>query len=287
MLLTAYGLVTAVLLGTGILSDPGVTQSARGISDGQDRLSTQEPNEPSPSPSPTVDAIDVATMPEGSEISAIGDSVMLASVAALQETMPGIDIDASVSRGFANGVSIAEDLRDKGELREYVVIGLATNGTVPEEALGRLSAIAEDHKLVLVTAFGDRPWIPPSNDALHTFVEEHPGVTAIADWSVAAEHGSGLLAPDLIHPEPAGAAVYATEVMGALERLQMLELGLKPHRLPDAVPDEQDEHTDSEPDSSPETEPDDGDSDADEPSAPEENDDSDDEPNGSGDPRAP
>ncbi|HIY67639.1 MAG TPA: acyltransferase, partial [Candidatus Agrococcus pullicola] len=46
MLLTAYGLITALLLGTGIINDPGVTQSARGISDGQDHLSTQEPPDP-------------------------------------------------------------------------------------------------------------------------------------------------------------------------------------------------------------------------------------------------
>ncbi|HIY66861.1 MAG TPA: hypothetical protein H9830_11355, partial [Candidatus Agrococcus pullicola] len=235
--------------------------------------------------SPSVDSIDVATVPDGSEISAIGDSVMLASVAALQESMPGIDIDASVSRGFANGVSIAEALREEGELREYVVIGLATNGTIPQEALGRLSALAEDHKIVLVTAFGDRPWIPPSNDALHRFVEEHPGVAAIADWSSAAEHGSGLLAPDLIHPEPAGATVYATEVMGALERLHMLELGLKPHRLPDAVENDQDTDAPDQPEASqlPQDDEDGSESDTDGPGEPE----GDDEPDYSGDPRAP
>lgn len=239
MLLSAYGLAASVLLGVGIVQDPGISSSARVISDGQDQLQTQHSTPPQPSPSaepepsepePSADAVDIDTIPDGARITAIGDSVMLASVAALQEHMPGIAVDAAVSRGFSHGISIAENLQSSGELRDYVVLGLATNGVVPEEALDRLSVLAEDHRIVLVTAYGDRPWIPPGNAAIKDFVADHPGISAIADWDSVAAHGNGLLAPDLIHPEPAGATVYANEVARALEQLHLIELGLKPHR---------------------------------------------------------
>ena len=222
----------AVVLVTGIVQAPSESRAERVISEGQRQLEQTplpSPEQPEvPTPSADADALDIST--DGSDVTAIGDSVMLASVPALQDALPEITIDAAVSRNFDDGLDIAEALAAAGELRSRVVIGLATNAVIDDAQLQRLAALAEDHRLVLITAYGDRSWIPVANEALTSFAAEHPSRVAIADWGAAAAGGDGMLAPDLIHPEPAGATAYTDRVVDALETLTLLERELKPHR---------------------------------------------------------
>jgi hypothetical protein len=86
---------------------------------------------PSPTPSPTPVT--------GDQITAVGDSVMLASAPALLERLPGIQVDAAVSRSVWAGPGILERLAASGGLRPYVVVALGTNGPVDQGALERLA----------------------------------------------------------------------------------------------------------------------------------------------------
>ena len=156
---------------------------------------------------------------EGVDIDAVGDSVMLASLPELEASLPGVRIDAEVSRGMGAGVGIAQDLSASGELRRVLVVGLGTNGPVATEDLDAMRDTAGDRALVLVNAHADREWIPGVNEALDRFADAHRGVV-VADWDGAVTGVPDALAGDDIHPNPSGGEIYATSVRAALDELQ-------------------------------------------------------------------
>ena len=155
----------------------------------------------------------------GQSVTAVGDSVMVASTPALQAALPGIYIDAMVGRQFSTGLQVIASLKAQGLLRPIVVVGLGTNGTVTAGEISQLFAeIGPDRKLVLVNTFEDRSWEQEVNSILASAASQHPGVV-LANWYTTIEHRTDLLWPDGIHPQPAGCAVYAGMLKAALERL--------------------------------------------------------------------
>lgn len=148
-------------------------------------------------------------MPTGDEITAVGDSVMLAGSKGLQDMFPGIDIDAQVSRSSFAGIGIISG--KAAGLRPWVVVGLATNGPIPPDQLDRyLELVGPDRVLVLVNAHGDRTWIPENNQLLAGFARNHPDNVLVADWDSMATANAGHLAADGIHPD--GSDIYAQAV---------------------------------------------------------------------------
>ena len=155
----------------------------------------------------------------GQSVTAVGDSIMVASAPALQATLPGIYIDAVVGRQFSTGLQVIADLKAQGQLRPIVVVGLGTNGSVTAGEISQLFAeIGPDRKLVLVNTFEDRPWEQEVNSILATAASERSGVV-LANWYTTIEHHTNLLWPDGIHPQPAGGVVYAKMLKTALVRL--------------------------------------------------------------------
>lgn len=153
-------------------------------------------------------------MPAGDDITAIGDSVMLAGAKGMQRVFPGIDIDAQVSRSSFAGIGIVSGKGDG--LRQWVVLGLATNGPIPPEQLDRyLDMIGPDRVLVLVNAHGDRSWIPSNNQLLADFAAGHPGNVLVADWDAMATANADHLAADGIHPD--GGDLYAQAIRRSID----------------------------------------------------------------------
>jgi hypothetical protein len=150
-------------------------------------------------------------------VTAVGDSVMLASAGGLLDELPGVQIDAEVSRSMWAGSKIIDRLSDQGALRDYVVVGLGTNGPVDSDALQDIyDRVGRDRTLVLVTAFAPRDWIPGVNAELTAFAASHPGVV-IADWSGAIAPHTDVLAGDGIHPGETGGRIYADTVTHAVD----------------------------------------------------------------------
>lgn len=146
---------------------------------------------------------------DGRRITALGDSVMLASATSLQRAMPGIAIDAEVSRSMWVAPSLVKSLVVTNRLRRFVVISLNTNGQVALDPLRDAVRLAgPDRLIVLVTAYGDRTWIPPGNRVVRDFAARHVNVR-IADWSNAIDGHGDLLSADGIHPGPQGGDIYA------------------------------------------------------------------------------
>lgn len=167
---------------------------------------------PSPMPEPTPVA--------GAELTAVGDSVMLASAPALLATLPGIEVDAEVSRSSWAGPAILERLVATDRLRPYVVVALGTNGAVDAEALTRMAEIVGPERgLVLVNAYAPRDWIPGVNEDLAAFAKKHDNVV-VADWAAAIAARPELLAGDGIHPGDRGGRIFAKAVARAIDALE-------------------------------------------------------------------
>ncbi|MBP1327273.1 peptidoglycan/LPS O-acetylase OafA/YrhL [Leucobacter exalbidus] len=154
----------------------------------------------------------------GADITAVGDSVMLASAPELNTLFPGISIDAAVSRGMATGVELVGDAAAQSTLRHVLVVGLGTNGTVTAEELEAIQVAAAGHPLVLVNAYGDREWIPGVNETIDAFAAAHRGVV-VANWNDDVAGVPDALAGDEIHPNPSGGEIYAASIETALAAL--------------------------------------------------------------------
>ncbi len=218
--------ISALFLAGVVGSTAAITNSVRtnsattNIARGEQALAeAQAQAEAAPPPGPA--EAGASALPQGSQISAVGDSVMLASAPELQATFPGIAIDASVSRGLGSGVDIVATLAQSDQLRDVLVIGLGTNGPIRADSLEELRSTAGARPMVLVTAFAPREWIPGVNDELRAFAARYRNVE-LAQWSDAIAAHTDLLAGDQIHPGAAGGEIYAVAVQDALQRLAAL-----------------------------------------------------------------
>lgn len=171
-------------------------------------------------------------LPTGDQITAIGDSVMLASAPELQSAFPGIAIDAVVSRQMHAAPAIVRAQARAHTLRPVVLIGLGTNGYISPDTLSELQTIAgPSRRLVFLTVQAPRDWTPEVNSTLTDYASTHRRHVALADWqNVIAPH-LNLLADDQIHPGSAGGRVYAAVVRDALQRLVDVP---PPHRYDDS-----------------------------------------------------
>lgn len=154
----------------------------------------------------------------GSSVTAVGDSVMVASTPALQQALPGIYIDAQVGRQFYTGLSVIAALKQRGLLRPVVVVALGTNGTVTWAEVRQLFAeIGRHRRLVLVNTFEARSWEAEVNATLAAAARYRPG-SVLANWYDTIVHRTYLLWSDGIHPQPAGGVVYARMLKAAVDR---------------------------------------------------------------------
>jgi lysophospholipase L1-like esterase len=145
----------------------------------------------------------------GAQVTAIGDSVMLAAAQRLHAALPGIYIDAAVSRQMSAGLQTVARLAGSGLLRQVVVVGLGTNGTVTSAQIRQLRAqIGPGRWLVLVNTYEARPWQDEVNGALAAAAQRYPRVLLV-NWQGAIAGRTGLLWDDDVHPRASGAALYA------------------------------------------------------------------------------
>ena len=182
------------------------------------RTPSQAPT-PAPTPTPTASSTPLAHV-SGSQVTAVGDSVMVAATPALDQDLPGIYIDAQVGRQFYTGLQVIDELKAEGLLRPIVVVGLGTNGTVTTDEISQLFAeIGPDRRLVLVNTFEDRSWEQEVNSTLAAAARQHSSDVVLANWYRTIEHRTDLLWPDGIHPQPAGGVVYAKMLRTALDKV--------------------------------------------------------------------
>jgi hypothetical protein len=150
-------------------------------------------------------------------VTAVGDSVMLAAAPQLQAALPGIYVDAAVSRQMDAGLGEVRMIAAAGGLRRVVLVGLGTNGKVTASQINRLrGVVGPDRWLVLVNTYTARPWEQEVNAAIAKAARRDPRVLMV-DWFSAIENHTNLLRVDQVRPRPSGASLYARVVKAVVE----------------------------------------------------------------------
>ena len=225
-LVPAGGGATALvlLLVLAFASQPAQSAAQQAIAIGTGHLSA-----PSAAPAPAATAAPAQSAPEpsaapftGGEVVVVGDSVTIAAAPSLEADLPGVAVNAEVSRSVYAALPALQAM-DAGGARPCVVVALATNGSVETDQLDAiLSYLGPDRRLVLVTAYGPArtTWIPPANETIRAFAQAHPDQVAVADWDAAVAARPDLLVDDQVHPVPEGGALYAQTVTDAVAALR-------------------------------------------------------------------
>jgi peptidoglycan/LPS O-acetylase OafA/YrhL len=182
------------------------------------RRAIQNASKTTTQPAVATGALCETAPPPGSQISALGDSVMLAASPGLLTSLPGIDIDAETNRAMQSAPDILGVRTRDGTLRPTVLLGLGTNGAFPRAMLeGILDQLGPTRAVYLVNVFlQSKPWTAEVNQTLADVAKSRPNVH-LADWQVTAGAHPDLLYSDGIHPQPgAGADLYARMVVATM-----------------------------------------------------------------------
>jgi hypothetical protein len=132
-------------------------------------------------------------------VTAIGDSVMLDYQDPLQTDIPGIDVDATVSRQWSDGEQVLQELKASGQLGAEVIVGLGTNGPITDGDFdAMMQVLSGASRVVFVNVHVDRPWQDPNNAVLANGASRYPGVF-VADWATLAAQNPGWFGSDGTH----------------------------------------------------------------------------------------
>jgi hypothetical protein len=114
---------------------------------------------------------------------------MLDYASDLAADVPGVDVEAAVSRQWSAGEAVLQQLRSEGRLGSVVVVALGTNGPIADADFdAMMSILAGVSRVVFVNVVVDRPWQDPNNQVLASGVSRYPNAV-IADWfSLESQH---------------------------------------------------------------------------------------------------
>jgi peptidoglycan/LPS O-acetylase OafA/YrhL len=146
---------------------------------------------------------------------AIGDSVMLGARRALAGAIPGIAVDAKVSRQFWQAVDVLTFYRNNHLLPNIVIVHLGTNGKFGPGSLDSLMRAAGFRQVFLVNAFVPRPWEGDVNAALAAGAQRWHNAHVL-DWHGYAAKHLDWFAPDDFHLSRIGAQAYAQFVRAGI-----------------------------------------------------------------------
>lgn len=139
---------------------------------------------------PNYDEAQMTGIPEGSTITAIGDSLISGNSIGFEEQFSGINFLAEPIRQWEQGVEVVRAGIDQGLIRQNVILDFGTNGGVKDEALVRqvLDALGPDRRILLYNIYSPSSFVEESNAIYEKLADEYPNVYLV-DWNaVAAAH---------------------------------------------------------------------------------------------------
>jgi peptidoglycan/LPS O-acetylase OafA/YrhL len=182
-----------------------LTQTSSTTAPSPTTVPTTQPGTPAPSTATTAPTVP----PPPTPVTAIGDSVMLGAKGALEAKIPGIHVDAAVSRQFGNGIDVIRALKAAGQLAPVVVIHLGTNGVITDGHMAALQQLLADRqRVIFLNLKVPRSWEAGDNAVIQNWVPKF-GNAVLINWN-----GEGSVHPeffygDHIHLNTAGQARYA------------------------------------------------------------------------------
>jgi len=149
---------------------------------------------------------------------AMGDSVMLSGAKELKKAIPKIEIDATVSRQLAAGITALKARRTAGTLGDVIVIHLGSNGTFSAKNFDQIMEVLADvPKVIFVNVKVPRSWERTNNAVIAAGVARYPN-TLLVDWKAASNGHPELFAKDGFHLTPKGAVLYTSLIVESLNK---------------------------------------------------------------------
>jgi hypothetical protein len=117
----------------------------------------------------------------------------------LQTDIPGINVNASVSRQWSDGLQVLQLLKASGQLGAEVIVGLGTNGPITDGDFDAIMQVLSGaSRVVFVNYHVDRPWQDPNNAVLANGAARYPNVF-VADWATLAAQNPQWFGSDGTH----------------------------------------------------------------------------------------
>ncbi len=156
----------------------------------------------------------------GNSITVIADSMMINVEPALQESLPGIIVDAEKGRQMYDAPEVIQELREKGKLGKYVIIVLGTNGAFTEKQLKTtIDCLEGAEEIILINTRVPKPWQGVVNEMLTNIVDSYYNVRLI-DWFAESSGHNEYFYKDGVHLNPSGIEAYCKMIIDALSESQ-------------------------------------------------------------------
>ena len=168
--------------------------------------------ETAPAPEKTTAA---SGAPAARWVSAIGDSVMIGAIEALEQEIPNLGLlNAQGSRQPTAAIDLLQRWRAAGYLGDAVVINIGNNGPFTAEQFDEMMGVLARVPKVLIVSLTVPPGVENpvalSNNAVLTDGVQRYSNSVLVDWHAAsAEHPEYFSGDDNIHLSLQGAQAYA------------------------------------------------------------------------------
>lgn len=156
----------------------------------QEAAAAQGTSPDDPSTIPNYDESQMTAIPDGSTITAIGDSLISGNSIGFEEEFNGINFLAEPSRQWAHGVDVAREGNKQGLIRQNVILDFGTNGGVKDEAEVRqvIEELGPNRRILLYNIYSPSSFVDSANEVYAKLAEEYPNVYLVNWNSVASAH---------------------------------------------------------------------------------------------------
>ena len=149
-------------------------------------------------------------------ITVVGDSLMVGVAPVLEESLPGIIVDAEKGRQMHDAPEVVSKLREEDKFGETIIIGLGTNGAFTEKQLRvTMDCLEGAEQIVLLNSRVPKPWESVVNETLAKVVSSYPNARLV-DWHGISKGHDEYFYQDGVHLKPAGAEAYCKMIVEAL-----------------------------------------------------------------------
>ncbi|WP_181010082.1 acyltransferase family protein [Ornithinimicrobium sufpigmenti] len=158
-------------------------------------------------------------VPAGSELTAIGDSLVVTSADGLAHRFDGLNFLAQSNRQWGQAEEVLATGLAQGAIRDNVVLHLGTNAGVDEAGLrAALDSLGAERNIVVMNLFVQASFTDPSNQIIEDVVADYPNAV-VGRWSETISERPQDLQTDRVHPDIAGMHVYAEVVARGFDEL--------------------------------------------------------------------
>lgn len=148
---------------------------------------------------------------------AVGDSVMLGAARELRRVLPGLTVDARVSRHMGATIELVRQRRKTSPADQFVIVHIGNNGFVKPSQFDELLQLLKDVPRVIVFNLKEpRRWEEANNLIIADTVRRFPTAVLI-DWRSAGLDHPEYFAKDGIHIGAVGAQAYTLLIVEQLK----------------------------------------------------------------------